>query len=162
MTEVDIEQALRCQPKVSEKDAFQLAKKQMHFLTYDYDALRSLIAQLDAPWVLDADKIKPKGMLFDYLTWKARTWQQILAHYVMSTTHFTEIPADMLVLIGCVMEGKELYFTRLIKKYMWRAHVRGILPFPTLVTEMDQRAGVPWRTDDESPPPVHGKERLIP
>ncbi|QHO05697.1 uncharacterized protein LOC107638263 isoform X2 [Arachis ipaensis] len=162
MMEADIEDALHCQPKASDKDAYHRAEEEIHCLTFDYDALRSVIALPDAPWVLDAGKTKPKGMLFDYLTREAKTWQQILAHYVMPTTHFTEIPIDMLVLVGCIMEGKELYFPRLIKRFMWRAHVRGTLPFPTLVTEMAQRAGIPWLPEDESPPTVHGKERFIP
>ncbi|KAL4350348.1 hypothetical protein AHAS_Ahas10G0133000 [Arachis hypogaea] len=80
----------------------------------------------------------------------------------MLTTHFTEISVDMLALIGCIMEAKKLYIPRLIRKFMWRAHVRGTLPFPTLVTEMAQGAVVPWLQDDESPPPVHEKERAIP
>ena len=56
------------------------------------------------------NKLKPKGMMFDYLLREVRTWQQILAHYVMPTTHFIEIPVEMLVLIGCIIEEKELYF----------------------------------------------------
>ncbi|KAL4276010.1 hypothetical protein AHAS_Ahas20G0164400 [Arachis hypogaea] len=85
---------------------------------------------------MDADNRKPKGMLFTHLSREARTWQQIFFHYVMPTTHFTEISVDMLIMIGCVMEGKEVYFPRLIRRFMWRAHIHGILPFPTLVTQM--------------------------
>ncbi|KAL4356440.1 hypothetical protein AHAS_Ahas09G0086900 [Arachis hypogaea] len=68
----------------------------------------------------------------------------------------------MLVLIGCILEGKELYLPRLIRKFIWRAHSRGTLPFPSLVTELAQRDGVPWLPDDESPPAVYEKERVIP
>ncbi|KAL4381672.1 hypothetical protein AHAS_Ahas04G0156900 [Arachis hypogaea] len=71
----------------------------------------------------------------------------------MPTTHFTEIPVAMLILISCVMEGKEVYYPQLIRRFMWRAHIRGIFPFPVLVTQMIQRAGVPWHQDDVSPPP---------
>ncbi|RYR29870.1 hypothetical protein Ahy_B01g054460 [Arachis hypogaea] len=112
-------------------------------MTFDYDALRDVIATSDAPWVMDANNRKPKGILFTHLSREARTWQQIFIHYVMPTPHFTEIPEDMLVLIGCVMDGKEVYFPRLIRRYMWRAHVRGLLPFSTLVTEMTQLAEAP-------------------
>ncbi|XP_020968752.1 uncharacterized protein LOC107623832 isoform X1 [Arachis ipaensis] len=162
VTEADIEDALHCQPKASDTDAFMQTEVEMHCLTYDYDALRSIVAEPDSPWELDANKTKPKGMMFEYLTREARVWQQILAHYVMPTTHFTEISVDMLVLLRCIMEGKELYFPCLIRKYMWRAHVKGTLPFPALIIEMAQRASVPWLPDDELPPPIHGKERLLP
>ncbi|RYR14307.1 hypothetical protein Ahy_B04g070863 [Arachis hypogaea] len=134
--EVAIEDVLGCLPKASDTDAYVQAGVEIHCMTYDYDTLRSVIATLDAPWVMDADNRKPKGMLFAYLTKEAWTWQQILAHYVMPTTHFTEILVDMLVLISCIMEGKEVYFSRLIKRFLWRGHVHGTLPFLTLITEM--------------------------
>ncbi|KAL4344822.1 hypothetical protein AHAS_Ahas11G0216800 [Arachis hypogaea] len=101
-------------------------------------------------------------MRFDYLMKEAKVWQQILAYYVMPSTHFTEILVDMLVLIWCVLKGKELYLPRLIRKFMWRGHIRGNLPFPSLVTELAHRAGVPWLPDDESPLVVYGKEKVIP
>ncbi|KAL4350504.1 hypothetical protein AHAS_Ahas10G0148800 [Arachis hypogaea] len=92
---------------------------------------------------MDANNTKPKGMLFAHLTREAKTWQMIFAHYVLPTTHFSEIPMEMLLLIGCVMEGKEVYFPRLIRQCMWRAHIRGLLPFPTLITSMAALAEVP-------------------
>ncbi|RYR13519.1 hypothetical protein Ahy_B04g070472 isoform A [Arachis hypogaea] len=62
----------------------------------------------------------------------------------------SQIPMDMLVLIGCVMEGKEVYFPRLIRHSMWRAHIRGLLPFPTLVTSLAELADVPPPTSRRS------------
>ncbi|QHN96904.1 uncharacterized protein DS421_18g622810 [Arachis hypogaea] len=50
------------------------------------------------------------------------------------------------------MEGKEVYFPRLIRQGMWRAQIRGLLPFLTLVTSMIELAGAPWRDDDVTPP----------
>ncbi|RYQ91204.1 hypothetical protein Ahy_B09g097095 isoform D [Arachis hypogaea] len=41
------------------------------------------------------------------------------------------------------MEGKEVYFPRLIRHSMWRAHIRGLLPFPTLVTSLAELADPP-------------------
>ncbi|RYQ91159.1 hypothetical protein Ahy_B09g097052 isoform A [Arachis hypogaea] len=43
------------------------------------------------------------------------------------------------------MEGKEVYFPRLIRHSMWRAHIRGLLPFPTLVTSLAELADPPTR-----------------
>ncbi|RYQ95499.1 hypothetical protein Ahy_B08g090815 [Arachis hypogaea] len=125
-------------------------------MTFDYEAMKRVIATPDTPWVMDSGNKKPKGMLFTYLSREAKTWQHIFAHYVLPTTHFSKIPMDMLVLIGCVMEGKEVDFPRLIRliqQSMWRAHIRGLLPFPTLVTSMIELAGVPWEDDDVTPPP---------
>ncbi|KAL4396629.1 hypothetical protein AHAS_Ahas01G0111000 [Arachis hypogaea] len=76
-------------------------------MTFDYEVLKRVIATPDAPWVMDSGNTKPKGMLFAHLTREAKTWQMIFAHYVLPTTHFSEIPMEMLLLIGCVMEGKE-------------------------------------------------------
>ncbi|KAL4350332.1 hypothetical protein AHAS_Ahas10G0131400 [Arachis hypogaea] len=115
----------------------------IHNMTFDYEALKRVIGLPDATWVMDANNTKPKGMLFAHLTREARTWQMIFAHYVVPTTHFSEIPMEMLLLIGCVMEGKEVYFPRLIRQCMWRAHIRGLLPFPTLVTSMAALARFP-------------------
>ncbi|RYQ91844.1 hypothetical protein Ahy_B09g097878 isoform C [Arachis hypogaea] len=68
---------------------------------------------------------------------------------------------DMLVLIGCVMEGKEVYFPRLIKHSMWRAHIRGLLPFPTLVTSLAELADVPWEDNDMTPPPPDDDDKEV-
>ncbi|RYR54785.1 hypothetical protein Ahy_A06g030062 isoform A [Arachis hypogaea] len=43
------------------------------------------------------------------------------------------------------MERKDVYFPRLIWQCMWRAHIRGLLPFPTLVTSMAALAEPPAR-----------------
>ncbi|KAL4329347.1 hypothetical protein AHAS_Ahas13G0291000 [Arachis hypogaea] len=79
----------------------------------------------------------------------------------MPSTHSTEVPADMVVLIWSVLEGKELYLPQLIKKYMYQANIRGNLPFPYLVRQLAQRAEVPWEQGDEAPA-VHGKEKVMP
>ncbi|XP_015940789.1 uncharacterized protein LOC107466329 [Arachis duranensis] len=68
---------------------------------------------------------------------------------------------DMLVLIGCVMEGKEVYFSQLIRHSMWRAHIRGLLPFPTLVTSLAELADVPWEDDDVTPPPPDDDDKEV-
>ncbi|RYQ91044.1 hypothetical protein Ahy_B09g096913 isoform E [Arachis hypogaea] len=44
---------------------------------------------------------------------------------------------------------------------MWRAHIRGLLPFPTLVTSMAALADVPWSDDDVRPPPADADDREI-
>ncbi|KAL4350486.1 hypothetical protein AHAS_Ahas10G0146800 [Arachis hypogaea] len=162
ITEQAIEDALTCRPKTSDTDAFLQAEIDLHCMTFDFRALRAVVATPDAPWVMDADNKAPKGMHFSYLSREAKTWQQIFAHYVMPTTHFTEILVDMLILISCVMEGKEVYYPQLIRRFMWRAHIRGIFPFPVMVTQMIQRAGVPWHQDDVAPPlPLPQKEPVI-
>ncbi|KAL4321762.1 hypothetical protein AHAS_Ahas14G0142900 [Arachis hypogaea] len=100
-------------------------------------------------------------MRFTYLSREAKTWQHIFTHYVLPTTHFSEIPIDMLVLIGCVMEGKEVDFPRLIRQSMWRAHIRGLLPFSTLLTSMIELADVPWEDDDVTPPPPDEDDKEV-
>ncbi|RYR77813.1 hypothetical protein Ahy_A01g002447 [Arachis hypogaea] len=164
ITEVAIEDALYCPPRTGATDACDQAEIAIHTMTFDYDMLKHIIATRDAIWVMASENKRPKGMLFTYLTREARTWQQIFACYVMPTMHFTKIPMDMLVLIGCVMDGKEVYFPKLVRRSMWRAHIRGLLPFPSMVTRMIELAGVPWRDDDKTPPPPTNddKEDVIP
>ncbi|RYR77659.1 hypothetical protein Ahy_A01g002212 isoform A [Arachis hypogaea] len=44
---------------------------------------------------------------------------------------------------------------------MWRVHIRGLLPFPTLVTSMAALAEVPWLDDDVIPPPPDADDREV-
>ncbi|RYQ84354.1 hypothetical protein Ahy_B10g103567 isoform B [Arachis hypogaea] len=159
--EADIESVLQCLPRTSDFCAYQEAETAINTMTFDYEALKSVIATPDTSWVMESTNTRPKGMLFTYLTKEARTWQQIFAHYIRPTTHFSEILMDMLILIGCVMEGKEVYFPRLIRRSMWRAHIRGLLPFPTMITRMVELAGTPWRDDDAIPPAPDEDEKEV-
>ncbi|RYR03713.1 hypothetical protein Ahy_B06g082939 [Arachis hypogaea] len=161
ITKDALKDALLCRVGTPETCAYQQAEVALLSMTFDYEVLRRVIATPDASWVMDSSNTKPKGMLFAYLTREARTWQQIFAHYVFPTTHFSEIPMDMLVLIGCVMEGKEVYFPRLIRHSMWRAHIRGLLPFPTLVTSLAELADVPWEDEDVTPPPPDDDDKEV-
>ncbi|RYQ95340.1 hypothetical protein Ahy_B08g090548 [Arachis hypogaea] len=110
ITEDAIGDALLCHHRPDETCAYRQVEVAILSMTFDYEALKHVIATPDAPWVMDSNNKKPKGMRFAYLTREAKTWQQIFAHYVFPTTHFSEIPMDLLVLIGCVMEGKEINF----------------------------------------------------
>ncbi|RYR38004.1 hypothetical protein Ahy_A09g042937 isoform C [Arachis hypogaea] len=114
ITETAIEEALQCRHITDDMCAHQQAEMAIHTMTFDYEALRRVIGLPDATWIMDSGNTKPKGMLFAHLNKEAKTWQMIFAHYVLPTTHFSEIPMEMLLLIGCVMEGKEVYFPRLI------------------------------------------------
>ncbi|RYR58448.1 hypothetical protein Ahy_A05g024220 [Arachis hypogaea] len=161
ITEEAIEDAHTCRPKTGDNDAFLQAEIELHYMTFDFDALRAVVATPEASWVMDADNKTPKGMRFTYLSREAKTWQQIFAHNLMPTTHFSEIPVAMLILISCVLEGKKVYFPRLIRRFMWRAHIRGSFPFPVLVTQMIQWASVQWLPEDVSlPPPLPEKEEV--
>ncbi|XP_057760376.1 uncharacterized protein LOC130980743 [Arachis stenosperma] len=161
ITETAIEEALQCRHLPDGTCAHQQAELAIHSMTFDYEVLRRVIGLPDATWVMDANNTKPKEMLFAQLTREAKTWQMIFAHYVLPTTHFSEIPMEMLLLIGCVMEGKEVYFPQLIRQCMWRAHIRGLLPFPTLVTSMAALAEVPWLDDDVTPPPPDDDDKEV-
>ncbi|RYQ91240.1 hypothetical protein Ahy_B09g097126 isoform B [Arachis hypogaea] len=44
---------------------------------------------------------------------------------------------------------------------MWRTHIRGLLPFPTLVTSMIELADVPWEDDDVTPPPPNDDDKEV-
>ncbi|KAL4337392.1 hypothetical protein AHAS_Ahas12G0105600 [Arachis hypogaea] len=106
ITEEAIRDALLCHHRPDETYAYRQAEVAILSMTFDYEALKRVITTSDAPWVMDSNNKKPK------------TWQQIFPHYVFPTTHFSEIPMDMLVLIGCVMEGNEINFPRLVRHSM--------------------------------------------
>ncbi|RYR73885.1 hypothetical protein Ahy_A02g008442 [Arachis hypogaea] len=161
ITETAIEEALQCRHIPDGTCAHRQAELAIHSMTFNYEALRRMIGLPDTTWVMDANNTKPKGLLFAQLTREAKTWQMIFAHYVLPTTHFSEIPMEMLLLIRCVMEGKDVYFPRLIRQCMWRAHIHGLLPFPTLVTSMAALAEVPWLDDDVIPPPPDADDREV-
>ncbi|RYQ91205.1 hypothetical protein Ahy_B09g097095 isoform E [Arachis hypogaea] len=44
---------------------------------------------------------------------------------------------------------------------MWRAHIRGLLPFPTLVTSLAELADVPWEDEDVTPPPPDDDDKEV-
>ncbi|KAL4316362.1 hypothetical protein AHAS_Ahas15G0277500 [Arachis hypogaea] len=142
ITEAAIGDPLLCHYRPDDTCTYKQVEIAIHCMTFDYEALKRMIATPDAPWVMDSGNKKPKGIRFSYLSREARTWQHIFAHYVFPITHFSEIPMDMLVLIGCVMEGKEVNFPRLIRQSMWRSYICGMLPFPTLITSMIKMADV--------------------
>ncbi|QHO56599.1 uncharacterized protein DS421_3g75150 [Arachis hypogaea] len=79
----------------------------------------------------------------------------------MPSTHESEVPAAMILLIWCVMDGRDLYLARLIRKYMSRVHVRGTLAISYLINQIARRAEVPWEPEDERPPIVDCK-KVIP
>ncbi|RYQ91082.1 hypothetical protein Ahy_B09g096949 [Arachis hypogaea] len=156
-----IREALLCRPRTEDTCAYEQAEVAIHYMTFDYEVLKHVIATPDAPWVMDFGNKKSKGMRFTYLSREAKTWQHIFAYYVLPTTHFLETSMDMLVLIGCVMEGKEVDFPQLIRQSMWRVHIRGLLPFPTLVTSMIELADIPWEDEDVTPPPPDEDDREV-
>ncbi|XP_020960120.1 uncharacterized protein LOC110263313 [Arachis ipaensis] len=162
VTEEAIEDIIHFQPKIDDTDGYQKADESIRFMSFDLDAVRHTVAiDPNVPWALRKLKITPQGIKIIYLNDKARLWQQILSNYVMPSTHESEVPATMIILIWCVMEGKDLYLPRFIKKYMSRVHVRGTLPFPYLITQMARRAEVPWEPEDERPP-IADCKKIIP
>ncbi|RYR24858.1 hypothetical protein Ahy_B02g058409 [Arachis hypogaea] len=51
--------------------------------------------------------------------------------------------------------------TPLLMHSMWRAHIRGLLPFPTLVTSLAELADVPWEDNDVTPPPPDDDDKEV-
>ncbi|QHN86238.1 uncharacterized protein DS421_16g544360 [Arachis hypogaea] len=162
VTEEAIEDILHLQLKSNQPDGYQNAEEDMRFMRFDWDAVKQRIA-LDptVPWVMGKNTTMPKGIKQMYLNDVARLRHQILSNFVMPSTHETELPAAMITLLWCVMEGKDLYLPRFIRYYMARVHVRGTLPFPYLITQLGRRADVPWELVDEKPPAA-GCKKIIP
>ncbi|XP_072085798.1 uncharacterized protein [Arachis hypogaea] len=151
VTEKAIEDILHLQPK-----------EDMQFMRFDWDAVKQRIAlDLTVPWVMGNNTAMPKGIKLIYLNDEARLWHQILSNYVMPSTHETELPAAMITLIWCVLEGKDLYLPRFIRHYMTRAHIRGTLPFPYLITQLGCRADVPWELADAKPTAADCKKIIL-
>ena len=162
VTEEAIETILQLPAKSDQPDGFAQAEENMGQMQFDWDAVKARIALDPAvPWEMGQNTTMPRGIKRVYLNDEARLWHQILSNFVMPSTHETEIPATMITLLWCVLEGKDLYLPCFIRHYMARVHVRGTLPFPYLVTQLGRRADVPWEDVDERPPAANCR-KIIP
>ncbi|RYQ91201.1 hypothetical protein Ahy_B09g097095 isoform H [Arachis hypogaea] len=64
ITEDALKDALLCKVGTPETCAYQQAEVALLSMTFDYEALKRVIATPDASWVMDSSNTKPKGMLF--------------------------------------------------------------------------------------------------
>ena len=75
-------------------------------------------------------------------------WTQILAHYVLPSTHGSSITAELALLIWCILTERPIDISHAIRQSMGRIHAKGNLPFPALVTALVAKAGVNRETRD--------------
>ncbi|KAL4381606.1 hypothetical protein AHAS_Ahas04G0150300 [Arachis hypogaea] len=99
VSEEDLEEILHFPPKTSGNDDYEKEKGEQKMLTFDWYKVMEVIAKPGSSWTYGANKTVPKGISINALTIEPRIWQQILSNYVMSSTHETELIADMAVLI---------------------------------------------------------------
>ncbi|KAL4337345.1 hypothetical protein AHAS_Ahas12G0100900 [Arachis hypogaea] len=71
------------------------------------------------------------------------------------------VTTDMAVMVWCVLEGRELYLPRHIRRSMGWAYYVGNLAFPCLITQLVTEAGVLWMTTDQRPT-VASHKNIIP
>ncbi|KAL4287902.1 hypothetical protein AHAS_Ahas19G0232600 [Arachis hypogaea] len=67
----------------------------------------------------------------------------------------------MAVMVWCVLEARELYLPRHIRRSMGRAHFVGNLAFPCLITQLATEAG-DLRMATNERPTVAGHKKIIP
>ncbi|KAL4381296.1 hypothetical protein AHAS_Ahas04G0119300 [Arachis hypogaea] len=137
--ETAIGEALQCRHIPDDLCAHQQAELAIPRMTFDYEALRSVIGLPDATWVMDANNTKPKGMLFAHLTREARTWQMIFAHYFLPTTHFSEIPHRDASADRVCYGGEGCLFSVTYPT----VHVAGAYSWPTSISYFGHKYGVP-------------------
>ena len=100
VTEEAIEDVLKLLPKSDQLDGYQRAEEDIHFMKFDWDAVKARIA-LDStvPWIMGQNTTMPKGIKRIYLNDEARLWHQILNNFIIPSTHETEIPVAMVTLL---------------------------------------------------------------
>ena len=143
-----IREVLGIEPSTDAYDAYQEVLATCVDRAFDWSAILRIIASPDACWIRGTIKKRPKGLDARYLTQEATAWAQILAHYVLPSTHGSSITAELALLIWCILTKKPVDVPCAIRQSMGRIHAKGNLPFPALVTALVAKAGVNRETKD--------------
>ncbi|RYR49450.1 hypothetical protein Ahy_A07g035950 [Arachis hypogaea] len=82
---------------------------------------------------------------------EARIWQQIIADYILPSTHATHIKVRVAVLLWAILEGKRISILPLIRDSMWKVtqQQKYNIPFLSLITRLATLSGVERRPTDQ-------------
>ncbi|RYR13585.1 hypothetical protein Ahy_B04g070499 [Arachis hypogaea] len=87
------------------------------------DVVLKKIGLPEARWEYNrGESAVPLSIVCTDLNPEARIWQQIIADYILSSTHATHIRIRVAVLIWAILEGKRIAVLPLIRDSMWKVN----------------------------------------
>ncbi|RYQ96151.1 hypothetical protein Ahy_B08g091713 [Arachis hypogaea] len=102
-------------------DAYTQVMKDMSLGKISLDVVLEKIGQPEARWEYSkGDNVVPLSIACTNLNPKARIWQQIIADYILPSTHATHIRVRVTVLLWAILEGKRISVLPLIRESMMK------------------------------------------
>ncbi|RYR77625.1 hypothetical protein Ahy_A01g002158 [Arachis hypogaea] len=94
----------------------------------------------------------PQSIACTDLNPEARIWQQIIADYILLSTHATYIRVRVAVLLWVILEGKRISVLPLIGDLKWKVtqQKKYNISFPSLITRLATLSGVESRPTDRT------------
>ncbi|RYR14365.1 hypothetical protein Ahy_B04g070910 [Arachis hypogaea] len=116
------------------------------------DEVLKKIGQVEATWEYSkGEQPVPSSIACTDLNPEARIWQQIIANYILPSTHATHIRIWVAVLLWVILEGKRIFVLPLIRESMMKVNLQqkfNIL-FLSLITRLAALSGVERRPTDQ-------------
>ncbi|XP_052108277.1 uncharacterized protein LOC127740716 isoform X1 [Arachis duranensis] len=83
---------------------------------------------------------------------EVRIWQQIIADYILPSTHATHNRVRVAVLLWAILEGKRIFVLPLIRDSMWKVkqQQKYNISFPSMITRLATYSGVERRPTDRT------------
>ena len=118
VSEEAIQQVLNVLPVPSDMDGYQEVLHQREKSGFDWDSVLRVIAEPETFWTHGRFRMRPKCIDAHFLTVEARSWAQILSHYVLPSTHKSSFTADLALLVWCVLMERPVNILLLVKQAM--------------------------------------------
>ncbi|RYR59517.1 hypothetical protein Ahy_A05g025411 [Arachis hypogaea] len=101
------------------RDAYPNIVKDLTVGKLSLDAVLKKIGLPKAQWEYSrGENVVPQSVAYSDLTPEARIWQQIIADYILMSTHATHIRVHVAVLLWAILEGKRISVLLLIRDSM--------------------------------------------
>ncbi|RYR08799.1 hypothetical protein Ahy_B05g076637 [Arachis hypogaea] len=135
------------------RDAYTGIMKDVTIGKISLDVVLEKIGQPEARWEYSkGEQAVLLSVTCTDLNPEARIWQQIIADYILLSTHATHIRIRVAVLLWAILEGKRISVVPLIKESMCKVNQQQKfnIPFPSLITRLAALSGVERRPTDRT------------
>ncbi|RYR58279.1 hypothetical protein Ahy_A05g023938 [Arachis hypogaea] len=135
------------------RDAYTQIVKDLTSGKLSLDVVLKRIGQPEAEWEYNkGENAVPLSIPCSELTLEARIWQQIIADYILPSTHGTHIRVCMAMLLCAILEGKRISVLPIIRDSMWKVNQQQkySIPFPSMITRLATLSGVERRPIDRT------------
>ncbi|RYR32142.1 hypothetical protein Ahy_B01g057133 [Arachis hypogaea] len=133
------------------RDAYTQIMKDVTTGKLSLDMVLEKIGLPEAGWEYNkGDNVVPLSIACMDLNPEERIWQQIIADYILPSTHATHIRVHVVVLLWAILEGKRISVLSLIRESMWKVNQQQKynISFPSLITRFASLSGVERRPTD--------------